>query len=78
MNEQERAFKDIEKLKGIISEFQKLKLSETYLKILEWATNYMHDSEHFYKKKDYYSAFGAANYAYGIIDAILIIEGKKT
>ncbi len=77
MEESTRAKKDIGKLRHIVSEFKKLKLHEKYPQILQWVENYLHDAEHFYNKKDYYSAFGAANYAFGIIDGILIIEGKK-
>lgn len=72
-----RAKIDIQKLKDIVSEFKKIKLNEKYPQILEWVENYLYDAEHFYKNKDYYSAFGAANYAFGIIDGILILEGKK-
>ena len=43
----------------------------------EWAKNYLHDAKHYYEKGDYFSSFGCANYAYGIIDGILIHEGKK-
>ena len=77
MEEKECAGKDIEKLKNIILEAKKMKLDIKYSAAIAWAENYLHDSEHFYRKKDYYSAFGAANYAYGIIDGILIIEGRK-
>ena len=73
----ERALKDIEKLKQIIVEFKNHKLHEKYPQILEWVENYCNDAEHFYKNKDHFSAFGAANYAFGIIDAVLIIEKKK-
>jgi len=77
LTDRERSSRDIEKLKKILAEFKKLSLHEKYPQILEWVKNYLYDAEHFYKNKDYYSAFGAANYAFGIIDGILIIEGKK-
>ncbi len=77
MEESTRAKKDIGKLRKIVSEFKKLNLQEKYPQILQWVENYLYDAEHFYKNKDYYSAFGAANYAFGIIDGILIIESKK-
>ena len=77
LGDRERSSRDIEKLKKIILEVKKLKPDARYNAAIAWAENYLHDSEHFYKKKDYYSAFGAANYAYGIIDGILIIEGRK-
>ena len=77
MEEKERALKDIEKLEQILIYCKSLKLSSKYDTVVQWADNYYTDSKHFYEKKDYFSAFGAANYAYGIIDALLILEGKK-
>lgn len=75
--ERSRAFKDISKLRKILREFVKAGLSSKYPTIYQWAENYARDGLYFYKKKDYFTAFGCANYAYGIIDAILILEGKK-
>ena len=77
MEEKERAIKDIKKLEQIIQIFKKLGLDKKYPQILAYAENYFHDSKHFLAKQDYFTSFGAANYAYGFIDAILIIEGKK-
>ncbi len=31
----------------------------------------------FVEKGDYFTSFGAANYAYGFIDCILVLENKK-
>ena len=77
MEEKERAIKDIKKLENILGVFKKLGLDKKYPQILDYATNYYNDSKHFFDKADYFTSFGAANYAYGFIDAILIIEGKK-
>jgi len=77
MDERERAAKDLHKLEEIIVEFRKLEFDKKFPSILEWAENYMNDAKHFFEKKDYFTSFGAANYAYGIIDGILISEGKK-
>ncbi len=74
--EKERAKKDIEKLDRIIAIFKSLNLAEKYPKIIEYAENYCSDAKHFYEKGDYFTSFGAANYAYGFIDAILVIEDK--
>lgn len=73
----ERSKKDIDKLVDIMAEFRKLKLDQKYPGALKWAENYLFDSKHFYKEKKYFTAFGAANYAYGIIEGLLITEGKK-
>lgn len=77
MDFKERAFKDLEKLKEIIILFENMGLHKKYPDAYSWAKNYLHDAEHFYKKEDYFTSFGAANYAYGIIDGILITEKKK-
>ena len=55
----------------------KLELDRKYPRILDWVRNYQKDAQHFYERGDYFSAFGAANYAFGIIDGILILERKK-
>ena len=77
MDQKERARKDIDKLERIVKIFKDLKLDKKYPKITEYVNNYGADAKHFYEKEDYFTAFGAANYAYGFIDAILVIEGKK-
>lgn len=77
MEPKERAKKDLDKLDRIIKRFKELGFSEKYLKVLEYAENYAKDAKHFYEEGDYFTAFGAANYAYGFIDAVLVIEGKK-
>ena len=77
MNEKERAVKDIKKLENVIGRFEELELAEKYAKSYDWAKNYLDDAKHYFEKGDYFSAFGCANYAYGIIDGILIHEGKK-
>ncbi len=77
MNEKERAVKDIKKLEKAVEQFEGLGLSEKYAKSYEWAKNYLDDAKHYFDKGDYFSAFGCANYAYGIIDGILVHESKK-
>jgi hypothetical protein len=77
MNEKERAKKDIDKLDKILKIFKSLSLDKKYPKITEYVENYGADAKHFFENKDYFTAFGAANYAYGFIDAVLVIEGKK-
>lgn len=77
MEPKERAKKDIDKLERMIAAFRDMKLGEKYPKILEYVENYAADAKHFYKEENYFSAFGAANYAYGFIDSVLVIEGKK-
>ena len=77
MEPQERAKKDIDKLERMLQRFKEMGLEKKYLKVFEYAENYHKDAKHFYKDGDYFTAFGAANYAYGFIDAVLVIEGRK-
>jgi len=77
MDLKERAKKDLDKLERILAVFRKLGFGRKYPEVLEYAENYGNDAKHFYEKGDYFTSFGAANYAYGFIDAILVIEGKK-
>ena len=76
MEPKERAKKDIDKLELMIKKFKDMGLGKKYSTILEYAENYCNDAKHFYEQGEYFSAFGAANYAYGFIDAVLVIEGK--
>ncbi len=77
MDEKARAEKDLKKLERILEEFRKLGLDAKYPPVMEWAENYAKDAKHYYDKGDYFTSFGAANYAYGFIDCVLVIEGKK-
>ena len=77
MDAKERAKKDIDKLDRMLQVFRSMDLGRKYPQVLEYAENYASDARHFYEKGDYFTAFGAANYAYGFLDAVLVIEGKK-
>jgi hypothetical protein len=77
MDEKERAKKDIDKLARVMKIFISLGLDKKYPEVMDYAENYGTDARHFFENKDYFTAFGAANYAYGFIDAVLVIEGKK-
>ncbi len=72
----ERAKKDILKLEKLIEKIGKEGLEERYSKVIGHAKNYLEDAKFFYAQKDYFSAFGAANYAYGCLDALLILEDR--
>ncbi len=75
--EKERAKKDIQMLSKLLEYFENSGLAKKYKDSFEWAKNYFRDAEHYYKKGDYFSSFGCANYGYGILDGILINEGIK-
>ncbi|MEW6036418.1 MAG: DUF357 domain-containing protein [Candidatus Micrarchaeota archaeon] len=77
MDEKERAKKDLEKLERIISVFRSYGFDRKYPSVFEYAENYASDAQHYFEKGDYFTSFGSANYAYGFIDAVLVIEGKK-
>jgi len=77
MEERERAEKDLAKLDRIIAVFRSYGFDGKYPAVLEYAENYGADARHYFGKGDYFTSFGAANYAYGFIDAVLLIEGKK-
>lgn len=77
MNDKERTRKDLDKLDRIIKVFRDMGFADKYPIVFEYAENYFADAKHFYEKGNYFTAFGAANYAYGFIDAVLVIEGKK-
>ncbi len=77
MDNKERAERDLEKLDRIMAEFRGLGLDSKYPQVYQYARNYSMDARHFFDMGDYFSSFGAANYAYGFIDSVLVIEGKK-
>jgi len=76
LDEKDRAKKDLDKLDRIVVEFKGLGLDKKYPQVMEWVTNYSNDAKHYFEKGDYFTSFGAANYAYGFIDCVLVIEKK--
>jgi len=44
--------------------------------VLQLARQYCEDTKYFLEKKDYVTAFGAINYAHGLIDAFRKSRGK--
>ena len=78
IGEKERSQKDLEKLDGIISYFKSKRFSSGYCKQLEYAMNYSIDALHYHEKGDYFTSFGCANYAYGILEGVLLKETGKT
>lgn len=49
---------------------RKRKLTAELLENLQRAKNYRNDAEYFLKKGDLFTAWGAINYAHGILDAV--------
>jgi hypothetical protein len=77
MDYKERVKKDIEKLNKIIHIAEKFEFDYKYPEVFEYVLNYTHDAKHYFDKEEYFTSFGAANYAYGFVDCLLILEGKK-
>jgi hypothetical protein len=75
--------KDIEPVKDI-EHTKDIKLSKCECqyhhhdikRIIILATQYGTDAGYFLEKKDTFTAFGAINYAHGLIDALRILKGK--
>ncbi len=73
----ERARKSLEKLEIRLEDAKKLGFGEKYPQIFELASQYTKDSRHYLEEGDAFTSFGCSDYAYGLIDALLILEGKK-
>jgi len=56
---------------------KEVKRTEENGHILDLASQYCEDTKYFLEKKDYVTAFGAINYAHGLIDAFRKAEGEK-
>lgn len=72
MNERERALISLEKTKAFF-EMHKSNIDEH---IREKALHYIRDAEYFFKKGDYFSSFGASDYAYGLIEGNIYRKEK--
>ncbi|MGV8176928.1 MAG: DUF357 domain-containing protein [Candidatus Bilamarchaeaceae archaeon] len=72
-----RASKDIEKFKKLIKKFKEFGLDGKYPGIMEYCENYLVDSIYYFEKGDFFSSWGCANYGYGILDGVLMVEGRK-
>lgn len=75
--ESERAKKSLEKLEIRMEDARKLGFAEKYPQVFDLASQYAKDSRHYFSRGDYFTSFGCSDYAYGLIDALLIIEGRK-
>lgn len=70
--QKERAEKSLRKLKAHLE--SSAWIADRYPKVFALAEQYAKDAEHFLGKGDYFSSFGASDYAYGLLDAVCIIE----
>ena len=70
--EKERAEKSLGKLKAHLERSGWIK--EKHPPVFALAEQYAKDAGHFFRKGDYFSSFGASDYAYGLLDAVWIME----
>jgi len=69
-----RCLSDIEQFYANVKE---VKRTAENAHILDLAAQYCEDTKYFLEKKDYVTAFGAINYAHGLIDAFRKAKGEK-
>ena len=70
--EKERTQKSLGKLEKHIERSGWVK--EKYPEIFSLAEQYAKDAGHFFEREDYFSAFGASDYAYGLLYAVWMVE----
>jgi len=70
--DRERILSDLRQFEESVKEIEKKKrkLSPELLDNVQRAKNYRNDAEYFLKKGDLFTAWGAINYAHGILDAV--------
>lgn len=76
MEYKDRAAKDIEKL-SLALDYFKREFKDKYKYHLNIAEKYFFDAKYFFDKGDYFTSFGCANYSYGILESIFILEKNK-
>lgn len=69
-----RCVSDIEQFYANIKEVER---TPQNAHVLDLASRYCEDTKYFLEKKDYVTAFGAINYAHGLIDAFRKAKGEK-
>ncbi len=73
LSDKERILSDIEQFYSNVGEVGETP-ENAY--VLQLARQYCEDTKYFLEKKDYVTAFGAINYAHGLIDAFRKKGGK--
>lgn len=73
-NQAERCLSDIRQFYQNIKEVER---TPQNAHVLDLAARYCEDTKYFLEKKDYVTAFGAINYAHGLIDAFRKAKGEK-
>ena len=70
--EKQRAFNSIQRLKEFLRD-NEMFLDEEIKKMVK---DYLADAEYFFEKGDYFSSFGASDYAYGLIEGNIYCKRK--
>lgn len=65
-----RIVKDIVMFEENLQNMQQRDIDEEQSKIIELASQYYEDTKYYLEKKDYFTAFGCINYAYGLLDSV--------
>ena len=71
MDENTRIKKDLIMYEENIKNIEKINLDDSQKKIVNLASQYYQDSNYYYSKKDFFTAFGCINYAHGLLDSII-------
>lgn len=77
MDTAHRAKKDMDLLKERISKFKSLNLHKKYTRIFDLASRYLYDAKYYFDKGDYVTSFACSNYAYGLLDAVFLVEDRQ-
>ena len=72
--ERERAERSVKLLEKRLKEGKKYR--EKYGWLMELAERYYRDAVYYLEMGDYFTSFGASDYAYGILDALRDVEGS--
>jgi hypothetical protein len=74
MDQEGRARASIEKTEKLAASFAPdANEKEIYGKAMQ----YIHDAKYFHGKGDYFSSFGASDYAYGLIEALSMMRKQR-
>jgi hypothetical protein len=74
MDHMERSRLSIEKTENLLRVFVP---NQNEKEVFDKARAYLSDSKHFFEKQDYFSSFGASDYAYGLVEALIMTRGKR-
>ena len=73
----ERILIDLDKFNRTFNIVGSLDLDDQETHVLDLAKRYQEDAKYFLSKDDLPTSFGCITYAHGLLDALLIIKGKK-